>query len=96
MDMIYFEKPLFILLPLILSLWQIAVYLLKKKASLTPFKSIILDGIGAIGHAVAITIILMNDGTLSDALLLVLLSGTLALFLSPKAGENKKQREENK
>lgn len=96
MDMLYYEQPVFVLLPMILLFWQIFVYFLNKKTHILPFVELLLSGIGAVGHAVAILVILMNGGTLSDALLLVLLSGTVSLFLSPKANTtNKTDKEEN-
>lgn len=94
--MLYYEQPVFVLLPMILLFWQIFVYFLKKKIHTLPFVELLFSGIGVVGHAVAISVILMNDGSLSDALLLVLLSGTVSLFLSPKANStNKTVEEEN-
>ncbi len=97
MDMLYYEQPVFVLLPILLLLWQTLVYFLKKKTQISSLVDLLLSGIGVVGHAVAIFVILMNDGTLSDALLLVLLSGAFSLFLSPKANsdKNKTDEEEN-
>lgn len=91
MDMLYYEKPIFILLPIIFLLWQTLVYILNKKTNIAPNVNLIFSGIGVVGHAVAIFVIFMNNGSLLDALLLVLLSGAFALFLSPKVNthENK-------
>ena len=97
MDMVYFEKPIFILLPVFLLLWQILVYFIKKKKQVSGFVDLILNGIGVLGHAIAITVILMNGGKLSDVLILVLLSGAFSLLLSPKPNvtENKKKEDKN-
>jgi hypothetical protein len=84
MDLIYISKPLFILFPLFLVAWQVFLYFLKKKTTLSSLAEIILSGVGVVGHAVAITVILLGGGTLSDALVLVLLSGAVSLALSPK------------
>lgn len=94
MDMIYFEKPIFLLFPILLSFWQIFVYFLKKKRQVSSFLNILLTSISVVGHAVAISVILLNDGTLSDALLLVLVSGALSLILSQKPNESTKEIEE--
>ncbi len=82
--MIYCEQPVFVLCPILLLAWQIATYWLKKNRRISPLADTVLTGIGAVGHAAAVTAILLGDGTLSDVLLLVLLSGTLSLLLSPK------------
>jgi len=81
--MIYCEQPLFVLCPILLLLWQGFTYWLKKQKRVSSLVDTVLTGVGAVGHAVAITLILLGDGTLSDVLLLVLLSGTVALWLSP-------------
>lgn len=83
MDLVYFEHPMFILFPTTLLAWQFFLYFLKKKTALSQIMEILLTGIGAVGHAVAITIILLFGGTLSDVLVLVLLSSVLSLLLSP-------------
>ena len=83
MDSIYISKPLFVLFVLLLVAWQIFLYFLKKKTTLSSLVEIILTGIGVLAHAVAITVILLFGGTLSDALVLVLLSGAVSLALSP-------------
>lgn len=83
MDLIYISKPLFVLFPLLLVAWQIFLVFLKKKATLSSLVEIILTIIGVLAHAVAITVILLFGGTLSDALVLVLLSGAVSLALSP-------------
>lgn len=83
--MLYIEKPIFILLPIILSAWQILVYFINKKINLSDLVNLILNGIAVVGHAVAIFLIFMSGGDLYDALAIVLLSGALSLLLSPKA-----------
>ncbi len=96
MDMVYLEQPLFILFPILLLAWQLFVYCMKKKTKISLLVYNMLTSVSVIGHAVAITVILINGGTLSDVLLLVLLSSTLSLFLSPKpnATANKSDEEE--
>lgn len=84
MDLIYISKPLFVLFPLLLTAWQVFLFFIKKNRSLSALLEIMLASIGVVGHAVAITVILLYGGTLSDALVLVLLSGAVALALSPK------------
>ncbi len=95
--MVYFEKPVFILFPILLLAWLFFVYCFKKKIKTSAFADIALTSIGAVGHMLAISAILMNGGSLSDVLLLVLLSGALSLFLSPKANltVNKTDEEDN-
>lgn len=96
MDMVYFEKPVFVLIPILLLAWQILVYFINKKSDISSFVDLILNGIGVVAHAVAIFVIFMAGGDLYDVLALVLLSGALALILSPK--ENlvaKTDKEEN-
>lgn len=83
--MLYIEKPIFILLPIILSAWQILVYFINKKINLSDLVNLILNGIAVVGHAVGIFVIFMSGGDLYDALAIVLLSGALSLLLSPKA-----------
>lgn len=83
--MLYIEKPIFILLPIILSAWQILVYFINKKIKLSDLVNLILNGFAVVGHAVAIFVIFMSGGDLYDALAIVLLSGALSLLLSPKA-----------
>ena len=83
MDLIYIAKPLFVLFPLLLVAWQVFLFLLRKKNTLSSLTEVILTGIGALGHAAAITVILLYSGTLSDVLVLVLLSGAVSLLLSP-------------
>ena len=83
--MLYIEKPIFILLPIILSAWQILVYFINKKINLSDLVNLILNGIAVVGHSVAIFVIFMSGGDLYDALAIVLLSGALSLLLSPKA-----------
>lgn len=84
MDMVYYEQPVLLLFPILLLLWQVFGFLLKKKVQLSPLADIALAGVGVVGHAVAISVVFLSGGTLSDTLLLVLLSGTLSLALSPK------------
>ncbi len=86
MDLVYLEKPILILFPVILLAWQLLVYLLSKKKKFSFFVNTLLTGVSTMGHAIAITVILMSGGTLSDALILVLLSGTFSLILSEKVG----------
>lgn len=86
MDLVYLEKPILILFPVILLAWQFLVYLLSKKKKFSFFVNALLIGVSTVGHAIAITVILMSGGTLSDALILVLLSGTFSLILSEKVG----------
>lgn len=93
--MIYCEQPVFVLCPILLLFWQIITYWLNKKRKISPLADTVLTGIGAVGHAAAITVILLSDGTLSDALLLVLLSGTLSLLLSPKPNKAADKTEED-
>lgn len=95
MDMLYYKQPIFLLFPIVLLSWQIIVYFLKKKKNFSSTIDLVLSGIGVVGHAAAITIIFINDGTLSDALLLVLLSSMLSLFLSPKPNITEEKGEEN-
>lgn len=89
--MIYLEQPIFLLFPIVLLLWQVFLCFFKKRRKLSTILNTLLDGIGVLGHAVAITLIFLNNGTLSDALLLVLLSSAVSLFLSPTP--NKKEEE---
>lgn len=96
MDTLYYEQPIFLLFPIVLSLWQILAYILKNKIHFVSFCNLIFSGISVIGHAAAITVILMNGGTLYDALLLCLLSGVISLFLSPKENQHKTDTEERK
>ena len=95
MDTLYYEQPVFLLFPIVLSLWQILAYILKKKIHFVGFCNLIFSGISVIGHAAAITIIFINGGTLYDALLLVLLSSVISLFLSPKENQSKADKEES-
>lgn len=89
--MIYVEQPVFALIPLFLLLWQVAVYALRKHVPFSALFDTLLTGVGAVGHAVAIAVILLSGGTLSDALLLVLCTGALALALSPKPTKEEKR-----
>ncbi len=97
MDMVYFEKPVFVLFPILLLAWQILVYFINKKLKISNFINLIFNGIGVVAHAVAIFVLFMNGGDLYDVLVLVLLSSALSLFLSPKASAviNKTDKEEN-
>ena len=93
--MIYIERPAFAVFPLVLLVWQVLLYVLRKHALFSTVVGICLTGIGAVGHAVAITVILLSGGSLSDVLLLVLGSGALALALSPPPqaeGETKEEK----
>ena len=90
--MLYYEQPIFALFPIILSLWQILVYFLNKKMQFSSISNLILSGITVVAHAISITVVLMNNGTLYDALLLVLLSGAISLFLSPKPNKTDKEK----
>ncbi len=89
--MIYVERPVFALAPLVLLLWQAVLYVLCKRGRCSALVDTLLTGVGAVGHAVAIAVILLAGGTLSDVLLLVLFSGALALALSPKPTKEEKQ-----
>ncbi len=82
--MIYVERPVFALFPLALLLWQVLVFVLRKHVRFPSLVDTLLTGVGLVGHAAAVSVILLGGGALSDALLLVLGSGTLALALSPK------------
>lgn len=95
MDMLFYKQPMYLLFPILLLLWQLIIYFLNKKINLSGVVKILITAIGAIGHVVAITVILLN-GTLSDALLLVLPSTALSLFLSPNPNNsaNNTEREE--
>ena len=95
MDMLFYKQPIYLLFPILLLLWQLLAYFLNKKINLSGVVKILITAIGAIGHVVAITVILLN-GTLSDALLLVLPSTALSLFLSPNPNNsaNNTEREE--
>lgn len=95
MDMLFYKQPIYLLFPILLLLWQLLAYFLNKKINLLGVVKILITAIGAIGHVVAITVILLN-GTLSDALLLVLPSTALSLFLSPNPNNsaNSTEREE--
>ena len=95
--MLYFEKPIFILLPVLLLVWQLAVYLLKKKLKMSLIADFLLTAFTVVAHAASITVIFINEGALSDALALVLLSGVFSLLFSPKhnATENKVEEDEN-
>ena len=97
MDMLYYEQPVFILFPVVLLVWQLAVYFLKKKLRISLIADILLTALTVVAHAIIITVIFINEGTLSDALALVLLSGVFSLLLSPKhnATENKVEEDEN-
>ncbi len=94
MDMVYYEQPAFVLFPILLLSWQVFCYWLRKELPLSALVDVALTGIGVVGHAVAISVILLNDGTLSDVLLLALLSGALSLFLSPKPNQTDNMTEE--
>ena len=76
LDAIYFEKPVFLLIPLVLLLLQVLSGILRAPVYLT--------AISAIGHAVGIALIMINGGTLSDVLVLVLITGLTALAFCPK------------
>lgn len=89
--MIYIERPVFALFPLLLLLWQVVLYVLRKHGRCSALVDTLLTGVGAVGHAVAITTILLSGGALADVLLLVLCSGALALALSPKPTKEEKQ-----
>lgn len=89
--MIYVERPVFALFPLLLLLWQVGLYVLRKHVRCSALVDTLLTGIGVVGHAVAITVILLSGGALSDVLLLVLGSGALALTLSPKPAKEETQ-----
>ena len=97
MDMVYYEQPVLVLFPILLLLWQVFCYWLKKRIQISSLADIALTGIGVAGHAVAICVILLNDGSLSDVLLLVLLSSAVALLLSPNPNkaENISEEEDN-
>lgn len=88
--MIYVDQPVFALFPLVLLLWQIGLYVLRKHGRCSALVDMLLTGVGAVGHAVAITAILLAGGALADVLLLVLGSGALALALSPKPTKEEK------
>ena len=92
--MIYVERPLFAVLPLVLALWQVAVYAFGKRKPLTGIFAFVGVGVAVVGHAAAITVILLMGGTLSDALLLVLFSGVVSLVLSeiPTDGAGRDER----
>lgn len=85
--MIYFEQPLFVLFPVLLLALQLFTFLLNKKRKISALLNTILAGFGVLGHAAAITVILLFGGTLSDVLVLVLLTGALSLVLSPASKE---------
>lgn len=93
--MIYCEQPIFALFPILLLLWQIFTYWLKRKKQISSPLDITLTGIGVVGHTTAISVILLNNGTLSDVLLLVLLSGAFSLLLSPKPNKISSKTEED-
>jgi len=95
MDTIFIEKPFFLIFPIALLLLQIAIFVLNKKNKGTAFISTLLVSVCLVGHAVAVTVILLFGGTLSDALLLVLFSGALSLLLSPKPNKNDREQEGN-
>lgn len=93
--MVYYERPVFVLFPILLLFWQVVAYCLKKKRRVSSLTDTLLTGIGAVGHAAAITLILLSDGTLSDVLLLVLASGALSLLLSPTPNKAADKTEED-
>ena len=93
--MIYCEQPIFVLFPILLLLWQIFTYWLKRKKQISSPLDITLTGIGVVGHTTAISVILLNNGTLSDVLLLVLLSGAFSLLLSPQPNKTSSKTEED-
>ena len=91
MDMIYFEQPLFVLFPVVLLTLQFITFILNRKKQLSPTFQTVFAGVIAVLYAVFITIILLNGGTLSDVLVLVLLGGSFSLALSPNP--NKKEED---
>ncbi len=94
--MIYVERPVFALFPLVLLLWQAVLYVLRKHVRHSALVDTLLTGVGAVGHAVAIAVILLSGGALTDVLLLVLGSGALTLALSPKPPAADKTKEEKR
>jgi len=96
MDMIYLEKPVLLLLPVLLLFWQILSHFLIPKLSAIRFAESVCTGIGILAHAVSITILLFAGSSLQDVLILVLLSGTVTLALCPKpeTGTDKEDKAE--
>ena len=94
MDMIYCEQPVFVLFPVLLTVFQIVLVWLDRKKRVSSTVHAVLTGICLVGHAAAIAVILLYGGTLSDVLLLVLLSGTVALCLSPTPNKTADTTEE--
>lgn len=91
MNMIYFEHPLFVLFPIILLSLQFLTFLLNRKRKLSYWGHTLLAGFVVALHAISITVFLLNDGTVADVLVLVLLSGVLALFLSPTPNKSEEE-----
>ena len=94
MDMLYLKQPLFLLFPIVLVFWQLLTYYLKIKIHISLKTEFFLTVIGVLLHTISITVILLNNGSLSDVLLLVLLSGVLSLLLSPKPNKTKVEEDE--
>ena len=93
--MIYLKQPFFLLLPILLSLFQIIIYFLSKKGTVSPFIKKLLTYACVAAHAVAISLTLLLGGTLYDALILVLISALLSLLLSPEPDKSDKGEEKN-
>ena len=86
MDSIYFTKPILLLIPLIILILHVLAWKLKSPLWLT--------AVNAAVHAVGISLILLQGGDMTDALVLVLVSGFAALLLSPLPKKNEKAGED--
>lgn len=95
MDTIYLKQPIFLLLPILLSLFQIIIYFLSRNDVVSPFVNKMLTYVCVAAHAAAISLILLLGGTLYDALILVLISALLSLLLSPEPDKSDKGEEKN-
>ncbi len=82
MDAIYFEKPILLVIPIVLLIWQAVSHFIFKKSG-TKTLTHILSGVNAALHAIGLSIIMISGGTLEDALVLVLASGLLTIALCP-------------
>ena len=95
MDIFYLKQPLFLLLPVLLLLFQVIIYLLSKKDVVSLAVNKLLNYLCVAAHAAAISLILLLGGRLYDALILVLASALLSLFLSPKPNKTEKREDKN-
>ncbi len=87
MDAIYFEKPILLIIPIVLLAWQIASHFASVKLQSSKNAVLLIGGFNAALHAVGITILMLMGGTMNDVLVMVLLTGFTAILLCPKPAE---------